>query len=399
MNLCLETLVMFNSLSLVIVTLFYCALAILKANPLKARLARKKIILQLSKPIFDDDMIEIKKEMPEVLFIKFPRLYLSCVIKFAVVDFAKLSDQSYWTVLSDKESKKISFSIDLFCAIYRFFVPFSAVVSGNYTYVSQQHFAMSCMQKNIPFIVVYKEGTLLKFRSKQYIRNLFKHKLVIASHLLLPNEAVKQSFENHAEIFCKNIQMHLVGIPRLQKADTVTKTGVGIVFFFYDPDQKRNFLDNEGCSLADELRKILEVLASLANKAKITIKCKNLIEKKTLSNYAQLWGIDLSNFTVSHTGLAKNYVRQSEAIISILSTTLIEARISGKVALTLYGLNSNADNFLKKLGVYPLEEIKNYQKLSQSQKRVSLDKLNDISHYDDHMSASATCANIIRKAI
>ena len=390
---------MLNNLFLVIATLFYCALAILKANPLKARLARKKIILQLSKPIFDDDMVEIKKEMPDIFFIKFPRLYLSRVIRLAVADFTKLSDRSYWTVLSDKESKEISFYIGLFFAVYRFFVPFSAVVSGNYTYVSQQHFAMCCMQKNIPFIVVYKEGTLLKFRSKEYISDIFKDKLVIASHLLLPNEAVKQSFENHAEIFCKNIQMHLVGIPRLQKANTVTKTGVGIVFFFYDPDQKGNFLDNESHSLERELRKILEALASLANNEKITIKCKNLLEKKTLTNYAKLWGIDLSNFTVSHSGTAQNYVRQSKAIISILSTTLIEARILGKVALTLYGLNANADNFLKKIEVYPLEEITNYQKLSQSQKSVSFDKLNDISHYDDYMSASATCANIIRKAI
>ena len=265
---------MYNYVKLVIVTLFFCVIAIIKSKQNVKLRNNKKLILQLSKPIFDSDMSVIKKEMRDIDFVMFPRLYLSKIIRKAVSNFDDLSDSNYWHILSDSELERIRFSIDLFFGIYRFFIPFSAVVSGNYTYVSQQHLAKYCLRRKIPFIIVYKEGTLLHFRDQSYKERIFDNKIVIATDIIVPNETVLAAFKTYGNFFNDQTKLHLGGIPRIEHLRRDSRLGRGIVFFFFDPKQKSDFGNAPSANLNNTLESILKTLSKLSESHRITI-CSN----------------------------------------------------------------------------------------------------------------------------
>lgn len=390
---------MYNYVKLIIVTLFFCIIAIIKAkNNLKLR-NDKKIILQLSKPIFDSDLFLIKKEMRDVEFVPFPRLYLSKIIRNAVINFEALSDNNYWKALSKDELEKIQFAIELFFRVYTIFIPFSAVVSGNYTYVSQQHLAKYCLDRKIPFIVLYKEGTLLHFRDRTFKEKIFQNKVVIATDIIVPNETVFAAFKEYGNFINDQTKLHLGGIPRLEHLHGDTPQGQGIVFFFYDPNQKSNFRNVSVEKLNRTLESILKILMKLSESHKITIKCKNRNEIEALTKFVFERDIRIEGITVTCTEDAQSLIYGSQAIISILSTTLIEARIINRTIFSLFGHNDTIDAFLASLGAYDVDKLESFAALPTARENADWQLFEHIAHHAANSSSVSRCAEIIRGAL
>ena len=121
----------------------------------------KHRVLSLNKPVFSNDLEEIKKQDSNIQFLSFPRLLLSEVIKKYVTNFEDLNDATYHPIMNGtKEQEKVYNFIKIVFSHLQWMLKFDAIFAGNYVYVSQQEFFRVAKEKNVPVVVLYKEGML-----------------------------------------------------------------------------------------------------------------------------------------------------------------------------------------------------------------------------------------------
>lgn len=376
--------------------------AILKTRNLSPKLKAKKRILYLAKPIFNDDISQIDKQCDKIVFIRFPRLELSKIVRLAVSDFERLSDQAYWNVLTDAEIAKVNRLVAVFFGVYRFFWPFDGVATGNYTYVSQQGFAVYCVKKKIPFVVLYKEGTLIKFREPEKQKTLFDGKLFVGTHLLLPNQTTKDLFESYGTFHDAKVKILTTGIPRFEIYKQDIPLGDKIVFFYFDPSQKASIAsgrvrEDALDELTKQLRDILSRLSIASKNHPVVLKTKNRNELEKLRQFIvdQDVFFQSENVRFDSSSSAFNLLEQAFCVVGNFSTTLVEARLAGrKVFSPLSGLHEG-DTFFRSIGVRDISELEDY--LSRNEKvqvKVAPDLVEAVcAHYSGDVTQNV--ANIL----
>ncbi|MBM3456067.1 MAG: hypothetical protein FJX80_13140, partial [Bacteroidetes bacterium] len=208
-------------------------------------------LLCLTKPIFNDDLNEIVSIRPNLIaYIYFPRLWLSEIIKIHFKNFHLLNDASYYPLLDGTEEQyAIKRDIEVLFNVLRKLLKFDAVFSGNFVYVSQQEFFKVSMEKNIPVIVLYKEGMLPIDKYDHVGSTLYNTKQFHGTHLYVYNDMIKKMLVK-ANIFGINAKNTVsVGVPRLDKYLRNNQSQViypfTIVLFFFESSLKANFLVND----------------------------------------------------------------------------------------------------------------------------------------------------------
>ena len=137
---------------------FYGSALILFILSKKTSKNKKYKILVLSKPVFNDDVKAIDRNSKNISFIYFPRLLLHEYIK-KYTNINRLNDSTYYPIIGGKNSQKYIYNdmSKLFHILHKL-LKFDAIFSGNYVYISQQEFCNVATKKNIPTIILYKEG-------------------------------------------------------------------------------------------------------------------------------------------------------------------------------------------------------------------------------------------------
>ena len=196
---------------------FYYGIALILSiltKPLNPK--RKYKVLSLIKPVFSNDLDEIKKVESDLQFLSFPRLLLSEIVKKYALDFSKLNDASYHPIMDGtKEQEKIYFVIKKVFKHLKKIIKFDAIFAGNYVYVSQQEFFKIAKEENIPVIILYKEGMFPAPITKEKSDKLYAGKKFVGNKFLVYNNIIKNILLDAKIPGIEKEILEVVGMPRL----------------------------------------------------------------------------------------------------------------------------------------------------------------------------------------
>ena len=339
-------------------------------------------LLCLTKPIFNDDLNEIVSIRPNLItYIYFPRLWLSEFIKIHYKNFHLLNDASYYPLLDGTEEQyAIKRDIEVLFNVLRKLLKFDAVFSGNFVYVSQQEFFKVSMEKNMPVIVLYKEG-MIPIGKYDYVGStLYKTKQFHGTQLFVYNDMIRKMLVD-ANIFGINANNTVpVGVPRLDKylrnnqSQVIDPLTIGL--FFFDSCFKADFLVNDKAlhkRFIERGTDFISCFVKLALKRRdidLVIKTKN--NKQTIRELTKIINAITSDKLPSNikvTSIEDPYsiIGRCRYVAGYTSTTLLEGMLLDKVILCPDFsdiLNSNESDYF---GQYPyvVNYISDYYQLEQ----------------------------------
>jgi hypothetical protein len=340
---------------------FYFGIALILAILTRPLSKRKKYrVLSLMKPIFSNDIDEIKKIDSDLQFLSFPRLLLSDIVKKFASDFKLLNDASYYPIMDGTiEQKKIYNAVEkIFRHLYKM-LKFDIVFAGNYVYVSQQEFFRAAKQYNIPVIVLYKEGGIMASvnKSKLINENLYKNKKFLGTRILFYNKPIfSRLLEAKIEGIHEN-NSSVVGIPRLDKyikSKNKESKKNNITLFAFDPNTKsKNFVSDKNLAsdyikMGNDFMKTIILFCKGNPDFNLIIKTKNDPSSvKQINDLLKELKINAlpENIKVLNSGNPFEIISNSDIIAGSLSTTLIEALLMDRPILCPNYFNLNASGF------------------------------------------------------
>jgi len=339
-------------------------------------------LLCLTKPIFNDDLNEIVSIRPNLItYIYFPRLWLSEIIKIHYKNFHLLNDASYYPLLDGTEEQfAIKRDIEVLFNVLRKLLKFDAVFSGNFVYVSQQEFFKVSMEKNMPVIVLYKEG-MIPIGKYDYVGStLYKTKQFHGTRLFVYNDMIRKMLIDANILGINATNTVSVGLPRLdkyfRKNHSGNKNPLSIVLFFFETSTKANILINDTKlhkRLIERGTAFISSFIKLALKRRdidLVIKTKN--NKQTIKEMTKIINAITSdklpsNIKVTSVEDPYSIIRRCRYVAGYTSTTLLEGMVLDKVILCPDFsdiLNSNESDYF---GHYPyvVNYISDYYQLEQ----------------------------------
>lgn len=306
-------------------------------------------VLSLIKPIFSDDLNEIKKVDSDLQFLSFPRLLLSEVVKKYAKDFLLLNDASYHPILDGtKEQEKIYSAIKKIFKHLQWMLKFDAIFSGNYVYVSQQELTKIATENNIPVIVLYKEGMFPKPISKEKSKKIYGGKKFVGSKILVYNTIIKKILLDAKIPGINSENLVTVGIPRLDgyteknnKCDKQYKNTITL-FAFESKVKVQTAINEEEFKLpfvkrCNQFQKDLFEFCRINSNYKLVIKIKTTPD--AIEDILNILGIKSKNelpknIEITATTSPKKLIEDSKFIAGFFSTTLLEAMLLNKYIFT-----------------------------------------------------------------
>lgn len=338
--------------------------------------SKKKRVLYLSKPIFNDDVIALKKYGGSFDYIRFPRMLLRPILKHFVNYADELNDANYY--IRTKEDPSIialrSFWND--CLPYlKKKLSFDIILSGNFVYVTQQEMFNSAKNHGIKTAVLYKEGMFPSDRNNDVIDIFYTTKEFNADKILFYNQSIRDILVKSDLPGMEKEKTALVGVPRFDYLANKKERGHSfngkVTLFAFDPRQKSEYLlENSAARINFE-----EVLFSFQKdfvslcigrpEIKLVIKSKpDPVSRDFVQRLIKECDILTlpKNIVVSHTLSPQKLIRDSGLVLGYSSTTLIEALIQKKIVacpdVSYFFNNRSPDLFGEhKLGVHYISSI------------------------------------------
>lgn len=369
-----------------------------------------KTVLCLSKPIFVEDLNSIASLESKINLISFPKIYLTYLFYAFIPAYARFDDANFWDVIDTEEDKILAAAVQNIFKYYLFFTHFSAIVSSNYCYCNQQHLMKWSRNNSIPFVVLYKEGLLLKYRPIVNLRRLFVGKYCNASSILFYNYFAKSTFENHSEGKFENVMLRVTGVPRFDRYKNDINSREDIIFFYFSPIQKVRSLavDNQSDCIESLEKSIIGIIISLNylyqrnhifEFRRFIVKFKNQLElneflgicKKYSLNEYFLQFLELDCFSCS-----SSLILSAHTVIGYFSTTLIEASLASCRILTpsIDDPDSlDSSDFISRVGAKEIDFKHSpnlFHALNEAEPRGDLQKITNVSEfcgYDDGLSS------------
>lgn len=317
-----------------------------KAEPLNKE--KRKRVLYLSKPIFNDDVEALKKYGKNFEYIRFPRPLLRPVLKHFVPYGDELNDANYHVKTKDDEALNALRAFWDKCIPYlQRKLKFDVILSGNFVYVTQQEMFRAARKHNIPSVVLYKEGMFPMDRNNDVIEIFYTTKQFLADKILFYNEGIRDILVKSNLPGLSADKTAVVGVPRfdylIKEKPVFDSNSKQIVLFAFEPKNKSEYL-LEDINLKESFEKaLIEFQVGFINLAmqrpdiKLTIKSKpdpqsissihNLLEKANCTSLPR-------NIQVSHKMNVQRLIRESTYVAGYSSTTLIEGLIQGKKVLS-----------------------------------------------------------------
>ena len=307
-------------------------------------------VLSLNKSIFSNDLNEIKKVDGELQFLSFPRLLLSEIIKKHVDNFEELNDASYHPLMDGTvQQDKVYKAMQPVFKHLQWMLKFDAIFAGNYVYVSQQEFFRIAKEKNIPVIVLYKEGIGAAIKSSSAIsKRMYSGKKFLGNDILFYNSAIQKMLVE-AEIPGINYNnTHQVGIPRLDhyfKLNIKPSKEKHITLFSFEPHVKAQRFVEDSSKVKEYIERGERFHSDFIRfcveypEYSLTIKTKpDPSSRNTIIKILENQGIKElpSNVKISATEDPVKLIKKSRFIAGSLSTTLLEAMLLNKYILCPY---------------------------------------------------------------
>jgi hypothetical protein len=292
-------------------------------------------VICIERPIFDEEIEEISNNSGKVNYVLIPKIIFISIFQshFHRKKFDHVNYHNNKSLNKEKKAYKKFLENFLDCLLSE--VSADAFMSANYVYSWQQELAEICLERDIPFIVLHKEGITSPNQYKNLVQTYTNGKFN-ASKMLLYNDNIRKALlEADIEgISSKNLVT--VGVPRFDKYFNIDKKGRDLVFFsFYMEDKLRHIDISEKIKL-ELLQKSIDFhieIMSLAKKRKdINVIIKTKSGEKYLNyviNISKKYGFNgLNNLKVVNIGSPYDLIQDAFLVGGLNSSVLLEAMIS-----------------------------------------------------------------------
>ena len=174
-------------------------------------------VLVIEKDVFNEDVLEVLRDMPEVQAVGVRRAVLKS-LALGVLPRSICGDDIYVSNEPDAERAKLKYRT-LWRGIWRYlsrFAHYDAILTGNWCYWAEREFATVLEDADTPFIVLHKEGIKPPARSEM-LRDLFKR---TRGHFTGRRVLVYHESERDHQVegnISRADQIVVVGMPRLDR--------------------------------------------------------------------------------------------------------------------------------------------------------------------------------------
>ena len=326
---------------------------------LTKRPSKKKTytVLAFSKPVFLEDVKAIDEVSDSICFLLFPRRLLLAYIKKHALSYSipsELNEATYYPLVEGtKEQTNIYNDIEKLFTILHKWLRFDAILSGNYTYMTQQEFCRVALKNSIPTIVLYKEGMYAPIMTSNELKHkLYSNKQFVGAKMLFYNEATKNTLVKANIPGITESKSSVVGVPRFDKyvinnrIETSNETSKKqITLFAFNPETKANSFisDKEKKMKYIERGELFHVHIvrfciehpefDLIVKVKSETNAKNdvlrMLDKYKITRLP-------NNIEIKTKVPSLSLINEADFVASFLSTTLLEAILQGKPIMCPY---------------------------------------------------------------
>ncbi len=218
-------------------------------------------------------------------------------------------------------------------------IGFDAVLSGNVGYIVQQEIAKVCEAERVPFIVLHKEG----MDAFGYVHTYDGQKF-IGARMLFGNQKMRDSLLAMKMPGLTEDKARVVGMPRFDfyhsQNDHSPKKQV--VFFSFFPQDRLIASISEGKNLQQakeayaNFHKLVMEFALRHPEIKVTIKTKaaayfvQYVKDILQASFPE----GIPNLFITNSINPFELIRNSDAVVSFNSTTLIEGLLGGKIIIS-----------------------------------------------------------------
>lgn len=313
-----------------------------KAEPLNKE--KRKRVLYLSKPIFNDDVEALKKYGKNFEYIRFPRPLLRPVLKHFVPYGDELNDANYHVKTKNDEVLNALRAFWDKCIPYlQRKLKFDVILAGNFVYVTQQEMFRAARKHNIPSVVLYKEGMFPMDRNDNVIDIFYTTKQFLANKILFYNEGIRDILVKSNLPGLSADKTAVVGVPRfdylIKEKKLVQQNKKNIVLFAFDPRNKSEYLIEDTRSKNRFEKALFEFQSNLVYIASKNSEFNLIIKSKPdpqsiefVENLLKHCGCNPlpQNIITSHNLNVQQLIQESTIVAGYSSTTLIEALIQNK---------------------------------------------------------------------
>jgi hypothetical protein len=340
-------------------------------------------VICIERPIFDEEIQEISKNSGRVNYVLIPKIIFISIFQsyFYRKKFDHVNYHHDKNLGKEKEKYKKFLENFLNCLLSEIRV--DAFMSANYVYSWQQELADICLERDIPFIILHKEGITSPSQYKNLVKTYTNGKFK-ASKMLLYNDSIREALLEADIEGISSENLVTIGVPRFDKYFSIDKQGNDIVFFsFFMEDKLRHTNISEKIKI-ELLQKSINFHIEIM---KLAIKMKNInVTIKTKSgdkylnyvmNIAKNNGFtNLKNLRIINTGTPYDLIKDSFLVGGLNSSVLIEAMISRRqIFMPDFKTNCFEDYFVNN------ESLVNYVESSED----IIECINNFSAEDNEM--------------
>ncbi len=308
-------------------------------------------VLCLGRSIFSLDVNALAVFGKNIKYITIQRHLFRIILHHFLtkLEIEQLTEVNYHTHDIGKKGKQKYYSYlkKMFPTLCKF-LNIDVIMSGNFGYIEQQEIARLCENEKkllqIPFIVLHKEGLAMAgFHQRKLAYN--NHQF-IGARIFLYNDKIKDYLIKNNIKGLSLEKIRIIGIPRLDayihnKNFTKEKQ---IVFFAFYPEFRFNYLIKDDNQRLVAYQRSEQFYRYVMNFAKDNPEVKVIIKTKVAKFFLdyvkdifnKYFKEPLDNLEITNIGDSAQLIPQSMAVIGFNSTTLIEAVIANKVAISPY---------------------------------------------------------------
>ncbi|MBU1131462.1 hypothetical protein KJ840_04985 [Patescibacteria group bacterium] len=309
-------------------------------------------VLCLARSIFMDDVRAMTIFSKKIHYLAINLSIFEMIFKYFAkeTDCQNLTEGSYHSHDYCRQGKQQYYLfLNRMIPVLQKLLGFNGVLSGNFSYVSQQEFAKVCVEKNIPFIVLYKEALVCHEFLNNYLKPCDDYSFVGTKLFPYSNKIAEALLNKGIPGLIKEKVGCIRGVPRLDfyflnNKNGSDKTKKQVVFFSFFPKVSFRLFYLNQQQLERVEAKSLEFYRSVMKFASKHKDIKVVIKTKRADYFIQYvkdilsenFNENMENLTITNIIDPGELIKNSFAVMGFSSTTLIEALIAGKIIITPY---------------------------------------------------------------
>src|SRR3989338_5790797 len=308
-------------------------------------------VLCLGRSIFTNDIDALayfgKKIKYLVINLKYFDFFLEHFISNE--DLNNITENNYYdTDFGQAGKRKLNHYLKKVLPWWQRFSGFSAIMSGNFSYIQQQELSKVSEEKNFPFIVLHKEGVAIPGNFEKLTQQC-KSQRFFGTKMLLYNDQIKQALLT-AKIFgLTENRLKIVGMPRIdyyfsEKPGNSLIDQKKITFFSFLPRDKFWYTVADEHDLNQIEKRSSEFHFWIMLFAQKHPDYQVIIKTKVAEHFVDYvsailkdkFNQPINNLKIINVGNPFELIQQAKVILGFNSTALIEAIANDKMIITPY---------------------------------------------------------------